>query len=137
MSQEGHAQVPHREGSSLDGSEQSGSRSGVLVTGGQQMERQASGSGSSGSMHPVEWKSRRAPRVTRGTAKLEHRMVGALSSYSPRGAVVPLTWRSDGVLIRLSRFVVLGVPGPSKGVPVISPYSSLDIALDITHDCHG
>ena len=37
-----------------------------------------------------------------------------------------------GVLISGSRFMVLGILGPSEGVPVIPHYLSLNVALDIT-----
>lgn len=36
----------------------------------------------SGDMHLVEWKSSQATRMTQGTTKLQHQMVGAVSSYS-------------------------------------------------------
>lgn len=37
---------------------------------------------------------------------------------------------TDGVLVHVSRLVVVGVPAPPQGVPVTSHYLSLDLALD-------
>lgn len=59
-----------------------------------------------------------------GTARLEHRVVGALSSYGPQGVEVPC--------IQVSRLVVLGSWAPPKGIPLTSHYLSLEITLDIT-----
>lgn len=47
----------------------------------------------SGGMRLVEWKSGRAPSVTRGKAKLHHVMVEALSSYSFQTVEVPMESR--------------------------------------------
>ena len=42
------------------------------------------------STRAAEWKLSRAPSVTRGSARLRCWVVGALSSYSPQGAQVPV-----------------------------------------------
>lgn len=60
----------------------------------------------------MEWKSGRALSMTRGTVKLEHWVVGALSSHSPPAVSVPLVSMSRWIFTQESILVVWGALGP-------------------------
>ena len=131
---EAHASYIQRGGdNAIEVSRASGMRSWSLaVSTGGQVGFDLNPGGCSGAMCLVERKSRRAPSMIHGTARLQRWVVGALSSYSQQWRCIPLICVS-----RQSPYPGIQTCGlrHSRCLPRVFPLhhiTSLDATLNIT-----